>query len=576
MASFEHRYTVACSGDRQERAFGLTIAKEFKLPSQVGEILYSRQIDTLAKAEAFLYPRLDMLPPPETMKGMGEAVACILAACNDNQPIFVHGDYDVDGISATALLVSFFRELNRPTFFYIPNRLQESYGLSTDSIDRLAAQCPHQGGVLISVDCGISAVKEVAYARQLGLKVVITDHHEPSGGMLPEADAIIDPRQPGCSFPYNALSGVGVAFYLLMALRKALGIRLNLKQYLDLVALGTVADVVPLTGLNRILVRAGLEVLSATSRPGLLSLYSHSGLEQRGILSEDIAFKLAPRINAAGRLGNPEAGMALLLAQDAHEARLAASALDRMNTARKQLESKVFAAVDAKCRTQVEAGRKGLVVYQPDCHAGVLGILASRLVERYQRPVLVFADDYTGGAGEAIRGSGRSIKGINLFQALGFCGQVIEQYGGHAMAVGLTVARRKLEEFASVFDRYIGQLQCNVHEMNPIMVDYRLPDASMLSTNLAQAVQWLQPFGESNPEPIFLLAGQQLIAPRKKNGHLVFQLQGQGQVFPGIGFHLGHPDLDTAKPADVLFRLKRTWFKGVERSQVHALMLTTS
>ncbi|MCL2790332.1 MAG: single-stranded-DNA-specific exonuclease RecJ [Desulfobulbus sp.] len=575
MASCIQKYTVACSGGLEEKAFGGTIAKEFGLPFQVGEILYSRNIDTLAKAEEFLWPQLNMLPAPETMKGMREAVACILAICNDNQPIFIHGDYDVDGISATALLVSFFRELSRQTFFYIPNRLQENYGLSIESINRLMAQCPNQGGVLISVDCGISAVAEVAYARQRGLRVVITDHHEPQG-MLPEADALIDPKQPGCNFSCDVLSGVGVAFYLLMALRKAMSIQLNLKQYLDLVALGTVADVVPLTGINRIFVRAGLEVLSARHRPGLHSLCSCSGLAKREILSEDIAFKLAPRINAAGRLGYPEAGMALLLAKDMGESRLAAGALEQMNNTRKQLEIKEIATAEATCDEQVQAGKGGLIVYQPDCHAGVLGILASRLVERYQRPILVFADDCKGKTEETIRGSGRSVKGINLFKVLASCDHVIEQFGGHAMAVGLTLKRRNLERFTDVFDRYVGMLQQDLYNMDHIMVDYRLFDASMLTTSLAQGVQWLQPFGESNPEPVFLLAGQQLIAPKKKNGHLMFHLQGQGQVFPGIGFHLARPHLDMTKPTDVLFQLKRNWFRGVERSQIHALMLATT
>lgn len=575
MTSSGQKYTMACSGSSREKAFGITIAKEFGLPFHVGEILFSRSIDTLEKAEAFLYPQLAMLPSPDGMQGMAQAVACICAACDSGQPIFIHGDYDVDGISATALLVSFFRELDKQTFFYIPNRLQESYGLSTGSIDRLVAQCPNRGGVLITVDCGISAVEEVAYARQRGLSVVVTDHHEPRGA-LPEADALLDPKQPGCGFPCDALAGVGVAFYLLMALRKAMSIRLNLKQYLDLVALGTVADVVPLTGANRILVRAGLEVLSATNRPGVLSLRSTSGLDRRDILSEDIAFKLAPRINAAGRLGRPETGVAVLLARDMAQARLMADELERMNTARKELESKELEKAEASCCEQIRAGKGGLTVYRPDCHAGVLGILASRLVDQHQRPVIVCADDGKDASGETIKGSGRSVKGINLFQVLARCDHVIEQFGGHAMAVGLTLKRRNLLEFVQIFNRQIDHLKDKLQNERHIMVDCRLRDASMLTPELARAVQWLQPFGEGNPEPVFLLAGQQLIAPKKKNGHLMFRLRGKGQVFAGIGFHLGHPHLDLARPADVMFQLKRSWFRGIEQSRIHALMLTSS
>ena len=574
MMSRNPSYTVACSGSDQERAFGALIAKEFGLVPQVGEILYSRNIDTLEKAEEFLCPQLSMLPSPDRMKGMREAVVCILAACDNKQPIFIHGDYDVDGISATALLVSFFRELGQQTYAYIPNRLQENYGLSIESIDRLIAQGTGQGGVLISVDCGISAVEEVVYARQRGLRVVITDHHEPRG-MLPEADAILDPKQPGCEFPCDALSGVGVAFYLLIALRKAMNIHINLKQFLDLVALGTVADVVPLTGTNRILVRAGLEVLSVTRRPGLLSLYSCCGLGKREILSEDIAFKLAPRINATGRLGQPEAGLALLLAHDKENARTAANALERMNSARKQLEIGELAAAELACDDQIRSGKNGLVVYLPHCHAGILGILASRLVDRHHRPAFVFADEYKDGAGEIIRGSGRSVRGINLFQILARCDHDIEQFGGHAMAVGLTINRNKLERFIIDFNQQINMLECDLQVMNQIYIDYRLLDATMLTAQLAQSVQRLQPFGEGNSEPIFFLAGQQLIAPKKKNGHLMFHLQGQEKVFPGIGFHLGHPQFDATKPVDALFRLKRSWFKGEERSQIQVNMLVS-
>lgn len=566
-------YTVLCASTPQEQAFGAKAAKEFGIPSQLGEILYIRGFTTLDQTQEYLFPQLSLLPSPDRMKGMGEAVACIMATCRKNEPIFIHGDYDVDGISATSLLMAFFSEIGKKPFWYIPNRLEESYGLSISSIDRLVAQCPNRGGVLISVDCGISAIQEVDYARQLGLRVVVTDHHEPPE-RLPEADAIINPKQPGCTFPCSELAGVGVAFFLVMALRRALGININLKKYLDLVALGTVADVVPLIGTNRILVRSGLEVLSAKNRFGVLSLCEYSGLEKREVLSEDISFKLAPRINASGRLGCPHAGVALLLADDMPDARQAAGELDRMNSTRKQLETKALGLVEASCLDQVRAGGTGLTVYQPDCHAGVLGILASRLVDRYRRPVIVFADDLKSGAGGVVRGSGRSIKGVNLFQVLERCSAVIEQFGGHAMAVGLTVKKENLEQFALMFDHQIKQVFGRLHNNVHLTVDYCLPNASLLSPGFARALQWLQPFGEGNPEPVFLLSGQKLIAPKAHNGHLMFQVQGEGQVFPGIGFHLARAGMELAQPTDLVFQLKRSWFRGVERNQVHALMLT--
>lgn len=569
-------YTVLCAGTSQEKTFGAMTANAFGIPWQLGEILYSRGVTTLEQAQEFLFPQLAMLPQPDTMKGMREAVACIMEACGENRPIFIHGDYDVDGMSATALLMTFFKEIGQTPFFYIPNRLEENYGLSIRSINRLVEQHPHRAGVLISADCGIAAVQEVAYAKQLGLRVVVTDHHEPQE-TLPGADAIVNPKQPGCAFPCPFLSGVGVAFFLIMALRRAMGISLNLKKYLDLVALGTVADVVPLVGVNRILVRAGLEVLSARSRFGVFSLCECSGLENREILAEDISFKLAPRINASGRLGCPHLGVALLLAENMQQARQIASELDRINAIRKQLEAKALPEVEASCAAQVQAGINGLTVYQSDCHAGVLGILASRMVDRYNQPAILFADDLKSGGEGVIRGSGRSIKGLNLFHVLEQCSPLIEQYGGHAMAVGLTLKKRNLEQFSQLFNQHINQINDQLCNTSQVMVDYRLDDASILSEPFARALQWLQPFGEGNREPVFLLPGLKLIAPKEHNNHLIFKIQGgEGQIFSGIGFRLARSVQDPTQTADLVFQFKRSWFRGMERNQVHALKIIST
>jgi single-stranded-DNA-specific exonuclease len=568
-------YILLCSGSPSERAFGEMIGREFGIPCQVGEILYSRGVTTLEQAHEFLYPQLTMLPPPDSMKGMQEAVSCIIENCCKNKPIFIHGDYDVDGISATALLVSFFKEIGYEAFFCIPNRLEESYGLSFDSIDRLIAQRAKKGGVIISVDCGITAIQEVAYARQFGFDVVVTDHHEPQE-VLPRANAILNPKQDGCTFPCAFLSGVGVAFFLIVALRKAMGASINLKKYLDLVALGTVADVVPLVGVNRILVRAGLEVLSAKFRFGVLSLCECCGLEAREILSEDISFKLAPRINAAGRLGFPQKGVELLLTENILQARGIAGELEQMNATRKQLESSALALVEAKCSEQVEAKMNGLSIYQQDCHPGVLGILASRIADRYNRPNIIFTDDRNNGPENLVKGSGRSIKGINLFHVLEQCSSVIEQFGGHAMAVGLTLKKENLEHFRQVFNQYVSLLNNKLNEQSKIIVDYKIKESALLSKDFVKALQWLQPFGEGNTEPTFLLTEQKLTSLKMQREHLIFQVQGGDQVFHGIGFHLARIGLNHVGPVDLVFQLKRSWFRGVGRDQINALNIITT
>lgn len=573
---------IAQTDSPQAKRFGSVIAKEFQIPSQLCEIMHHRGLTTLAAVQDFLYPHLSMLPSPATMKGMGRAVRIIVEACLTRQPIFIHGDYDVDGITATALLTLFFKEIGIQTCYYIPNRLEESYGLSFNSINRLLAQSAatgKKGGVLITVDCGVSAVHEVAYAQELGLRVIVTDHHEPQA-TLPPAEAVINPKQKDCAFSFTQLSGVGVAFFLAMALRKAFmeggqpgGRLLNLKKYLDLVALGTVADVVPLVGVNRVLVRAGLEVLSAKNRPGLFALCESCGIAEREILAEDISFKLAPRINAAGRLGFPRIGVELLLADQREQARQTASELERMNSTRKQLEGRALGTIEDQCAHQIKAGIDGLAIYQEDCHPGVLGILASRVAERFHRPAIIFTDERTENGKPTLKGSGRSVAGIHLFQLLSQCGSLIDHYGGHAMAVGLTIEKSKLEAFTELFNRQVMHHASVFRQGGYIDIDYHLPDKSILTREFVRALQLLQPFGEGNREPAFLLTGEQLIQPKGVNGHLRFQLQANGQVFPGIGFRLAEEGVNFQVPLDLVFHLKRSWFRGTEHEQIQAIHL---
>jgi len=574
------RYIFSPDADSpQTKQFGDMVAQKFRLPQQLGEILYSRGIHSLEAAEQFLHPRLTMLPSPDLMKGMHSAVALILNAYRNRLPILIHGDYDVDGITSTSLLTAFFREIGITTAYVIPNRLKERYGLSRPSIQRLIQQLdmPERGGVLITVDCGITAIEEVEYARYQGLKVIITDHHEPQAE-LPRAEAVLNPKQLDCPFPFAQLAGVGVAFFLVMALRKAFtefglvdGTRINLKKYLDLVALGTVADVVPLVGINRVLVRAGLEVLSEKQRPGVHALCERCGIADREILAEDISFKLAPRINACGRLGEPNVGVQLLLAETTQDAHEPAEALGRFNVERKKLELCALEAIKIQCRQQIEAGREGLAIYQEGCHPGVLGIVASRVAERYGRPVIIFTDEQVGEDSTCLKGSGRSIAGIHLFQLLEQCREFINQYGGHAMAIGLTIEQDNLENFAQLFDQHVCGCGEILGQGRGIEIDYHFTEKKDLTRYFAQALQRLQPFGEGNPEPTFLLSSERLVHPKRSNGHLRFQVQANGHVFPGIGFHLAENGHNYNSPHDLVFHLKRSWFRGMEHDQVQAI-----
>lgn len=563
----------------EAREFGISAQRHFSLPQLLGELLYQRGLRSIPELHDFLYPQLSMLPSPESMRGMRKAVAILIAACKKKKSIFIHGDYDVDGISASALLYSFFTELGlKEVFAYIPNRLEEQHGLSTSSIERLLGQSQRSaGGVLITADCGISNVTEVLFAKKLGLQVIITDHHEPPP-RLPEADATLNPKQKNCRFPYKQLSGVGVVFFLLMALRRALaaegfwqeGKRPNLKQYLDLVALGTIADMVPLTGVNRILARAGLEVLGTTNRFGLRALLRTCGIH--GALdSEHISFRLAPRINASGRLGQPGIGFELLVANDGTQADRLINQLESMNTRRRELEATALPFIVEQCEEQVQAGIYALSACHQESHPGVLGILASKMVNSYRRPVIVFSHDSREGY---LKGSGRSVADINLFHLLEKCSFCIEQFGGHAMATGLTISKLALPEFGEALHHQMQLLGKKPWLDCRIPVDYELRDKSLLhDDNFMRALQLLQPFGEGNPEPIFLLKQEQLLHARAVKGHVVFQIRMNGRNVPGICFHHQYPDHSFMRPVDVVFRWRQSCYHGNESQQVQALYL---
>jgi len=350
----------------------------------------------------------------------------------------------------------------------------------------------------------------------------------------------------------------------------------NLKKYLDLVALGTVADIVPLVGINRILVRAGLEVLSTTNRFGVVSIREHCGIADRPILSEDISFKLAPRINASGRLGSPQKGLALLTAGTFEEARQAARDLEVFNDQRKQLEMEALSIIDEQCQAQVQAGMNGLAVYQEGCHPGVLGILASKITDQYNRPVIIFTDDNTKGSGQYLKGSGRSVAGVNLFRIAEQCAPWVERFGGHAMAIGLTIKKTQLENFRINFNQQMTLHDDFLHKAHRVHVDYHVQDREVLTKDFARALQMMQPFGEGNPEPRFLLSSAQLLQPKNIKGHLAFQLQANNHIFPGIGFHLADANLNFQSPVNLVFQLKRSWFRGVGREQILALHLAST
>src|SRR5437588_1382661 len=426
---------------------GSRLAAERGRVPAVGRGLGARGLRQAEEAARFLQPRLEDLPDPFALKGIEAAVARVASALETRETICVYGDYDVDGVTSTAMLVSVFRALAElapgagppaRVDYYVPNRLLEGYGLNVEAMRRLAQRGTR---LLVTADCGVTAVAEIDAAAQLGMDVVVIDHHTSSqtAEALPRAVAILNPHQPGCPFPARELAAVGVAFHLLLALRRRLrdagwfvGRREpNLREQLDLVALGTIADVVPLTGANRVLVHFGLRELARGARVGIAALKSVAQIGAE-LSCGDVGFKLGPRVNAAGRLADASVGVRLLLSGDPAEARALAEELDRANAERQDLQARI--ADEAVAKAQELGERRALVVSSEGWHVGVAGIVASRLVDRFHRPALVLCEE-----GGVAKGSGRSIEGFHLYEALARCSEHLTRFGGHRHAAGVTL-----------------------------------------------------------------------------------------------------------------------------------------
>ena len=553
------------------------LSRHLGIPQSSAGLLCLRGISTPEQAERFLAPKLVDLPDPFLFKDMDRAVTLICEAMRQQWPIVVYGDYDVDGICATSLLVHFLKTLKLTVKWHVPNRLTDGYGLTSSGI-RTVREMVQAPALLITVDNGIASVKEVEEAVAAGFRVIVTDHHEPQG-RVPAADAVINPKQDDCTFPFSGLSGAGVAFFLIVSLRSRCiengylqpDNAPNLKKYLDLVALGTVADVMPLVDVNRILVRAGIEVLSERSRPGIWALCEEAGMAEGEITSEDISFRLAPRINAAGRMGVPEVAARLLMAEDVSAAQQAAIELEEKNNHRKEIERSIMEAAVVQCEKQCAQGARALVVYQADWHPGVLGIVASRICDRFHLPAIALADDRNNGN---IRGSGRSACGVDLFAVVENCRQWLHHFGGHEQAIGLTLAKDHFQQFSEALNIQVGELlaQGN-HDGEAVIIDQQL-SGEEVTPSFVSFLRHLEPCGNENPEPVFLAKNTKLVRTSiVKKEHLRFSLQLGDTVYQGIGFGMGEKITMVRNRVDLAFTIKHTCFRGKKRVEVMAVAI---
>lgn len=542
------------------------LAKEMAISTLQAALLVNRGITTQQQATEFISPTLSRLSDPFLMKGVEQAVERIIRAKKCGETVCIHGDYDVDGVTAVVVLTAFFRSVSIPVCYLIPRRVEEGYGLSCAGVDEAKSL---GAKVLITVDCGITSVAEADYCRESGMDLIITDHHTP-GPTIPAAFAVINPLQPGCSAPFTKLAGVGIAFKLALAVRSALrneGFFRNspepdLREYLDLVALGTIADLVPLAGENRIIVRYGLKELATSRRAGITALKRVSAVKDE-VSTVDVGFRLAPRLNAAGRLDDAKRGVELLLTTDPERAAILADELDAANRERQEIEKEILAdALEQLQRTETLKNRTAVVLASEAWHPGVIGIVASRMVERCHRPTILIA--LQDGVG---KGSGRSIPAFHLYNALAASKGQLVKFGGHQQAAGISILEENLAAFYDLFDGYAAENLTPEDLLPEYGVDSEIT-AAELDEQLLAITNSLKPFGMGNPEPLFLLRGVKIASCRiLKDAHLKLTLNVAGNLIDSIGFKMAGK-VPENEFIDILFTPELNVWKGRENLQL--------
>ncbi len=525
-------------------------ARSLKIEPLILFLLEQKSITGTEQILDFLYPSLEKLPAPFTMLDMKKAAECITEAIYKDFEILVWGDYDVDGVTATALLVSFLKVLGVTARYHIPNRFKDGYGLNKETLLVLSKKCNPETTLILTVDCGISNEKEITFAKGLGFQIIITDHHEP-GDSVPSADAILNPKQEKCGFLEKNLAGVGVAFYLAAGVRSRLesdgyftekASKPNLKQFLDFVAIGTIADLVPLTGANRILVKAGFESLVNTSHRGVEALLTSCDIFQaEQVTSDDIAFQIGPKINAAGRMGEGELAVELLLCQDLSTANTLAKKLTKLNARRRKTCSQNLELTLGYGDTDL-LYNDNCIVHLDSFHLGVVGIVASQLVDRFNVPVLLLAEITDSKGDEIIKGSGRSTEDVNLYDCLNECKKHLLQFGGHKMAAGVTLKRHNIEIFKKAFAVAVERQRNKEMLQQEHRINMTLPVDEVFQSNILFQISLMEPFGEGNKRPVFLdsnpvVCSQKFIG--KDSEHVKMSLRGKYRNHEGVGFGIG-------------------------------------
>ena len=538
------------------------IKSKYKVNQLLATILANRNILKEEDIRLFLNPTRNDFYNPFLITDMDIAVNRIIKAIENKENITIYGDYDVDGITSITVLKSFLNDIGVETNTYIPNRLIEGYGLNKEAIDKISKKgC----NLMITVDCGISAIEEIEYANSLGIETIITDHHE-AGNEIPKAIAVIDNKRKDSKYPFRELAGVGVVFKLI----QAIGITLKLKEesylkYLDIVCIGTISDIVPLVDENRVIAKLGLLLVAQTKNIGLRSIINSSGYNK--IDSNTISFGVAPRINACGRMGKAEEALELFLSKDKNEVNELTNKLNEHNRKRQETEKTIFENAVEKIKEEHLDENKAIIVGGENWHHGVIGIVSSKITEMYFKPSILFSFEEDGIG----KGSGRSIPGFDLHEALMKCSDTIEKFGGHSMAVGITVKKDNLEKFKKEFEQIATQSK--IDEIIPIInIDAKV-DLSDIDKEMVESLKQLEPFGEANKMPVFAFKNLKIDSIRalSEGKHLKLTLKDNNYIINAIGFNIGYlaNEYRIGDKIDVAGVLEINTFNGIDNLQIN-------
>ncbi len=536
------------------------LKQKLGVPDEIARLLVLRNVRSFDDAKTFFRPETVELHDPFLMRDMEAAADRLSAAVRGTEKVLIYGDYDVDGTTATALLYLFLKQFGADVSYYIPHRFKEGYGISSDGVQHAIDE-----GVdlVVSVDCGISAVEEAEVLRKNGVDLIVCDHHT-VGEVLPDAVAVLDPKRPDCGYPFDGLSGAGVGFKLAQAATRKLGLPPDtVEGFLDLVAVSIASDIVPVVGENRMMMREGLDLINRQPRPGIRALMDACNMKPGQVSTTDIVFNIGPRINAAGRMGDASLAVELMISQEPAGAARRAGELEQINRKRRKTDSQTMEEAQQRLEERYDIDEiSSMVLFDPGWHLGVIGIVASRLVDRFYRPVVMLSL-----VDGMVKGSARSIKGFNIYDALRECDDLLVQFGGHEYAAGLTMEEEKLPEFRHRLDE-IAKSSLSENDFEPeLSIDAPL-DLDQVDRKFWKLLSQFEPFGPGNSKPVFASQGVEVVGVPAivGKGHLKMQLRQNGSsVFDAIGFNM-HEYMPVVResgggPLDVAFVIEENFWR---------------